>query len=92
MNRSKSEHVGPSHKSPSVAGRDQQSADLSLCGKPSFLVCRGKKSPGMTEVHSSTDLREPNNLNLQQTALKIQGIMKHQRNIVEMVDNANNNI
>ncbi|XP_017013639.2 uncharacterized protein [Drosophila takahashii] len=97
MNKSKSERFGPSQevgvpRTASGSVKDLQASDRNLCGKPSFLVCRGKKSPDMTEVDSSTDLREPNGSNLQQTALKIHGIMKHQRNIIEMVDDANNNI
>ncbi|XP_037721675.1 uncharacterized protein LOC119554728 [Drosophila subpulchrella] len=102
MSKSKSEIFGPSHKgcqqkvhlpkTPSVAGTDLHVADLSLCGKPSFHVCRGRKSPGMTEVDSSSDLRRPHSLNLQYTALKVQGIMKHQQNIIELVDDNNKNM
>ncbi|XP_016959369.1 uncharacterized protein LOC108030798 [Drosophila biarmipes] len=102
MSKSKSGIFGPSHggcqqkaqvpRTASVGGTDPHVADLSLCGKPSFLVCRGRKSPGLTEVGSLTDLRQPHSPNLQHTALKVQGIMKHQQNIIELVDDSNRNM
>ncbi|KAH8379906.1 hypothetical protein KR009_007967, partial [Drosophila setifemur] len=74
-----------------VPHEDPLVPDYSLCSKPSFFVCQGKKSPDLVEVNSFTDLRqlqaggEPIGLSLQQTPLKIQGIMKRQHNIIKMV-------
>ncbi|XP_017084242.1 uncharacterized protein LOC108116735 [Drosophila eugracilis] len=75
-----------------IAGKDSQDAGLSLCGKPSFLVCRGRKSSGLTEVDSFTDLSQPQRLALQQTNLKIQGIIKLQQHIIELVDDVDKKI
>ncbi|XP_017116022.1 uncharacterized protein LOC108138363 [Drosophila elegans] len=73
-------------KKPADSDSQTGDADLSLCGKPSFLVCSGKKSPDLTEVDSSTGLGHAHSSALQQTAFKVQGIVKHQQHIIKIVD------
>ncbi|XP_016971007.1 uncharacterized protein LOC108038690 [Drosophila rhopaloa] len=102
MSKSQSQIFGPSPKgcrqkvrlakTPADGESGAQAVDLSLCGKPSFLVCSGKKSPNLTEVDSSTDLRQAHSLAIQQNALKVQGIMNHQQHIIEIVDSVNESI
>ncbi|KAI8035665.1 uncharacterized protein LOC128260238 [Drosophila gunungcola] len=76
-------------KKPADGDNQNGDADLSLCGKPSFLVCNGKKSPDLTEVDSSTGLGHAHSSALQQTALKVQEIVKHQQHIIKIVDSVN---
>ncbi|XP_039488673.1 uncharacterized protein LOC120450016 [Drosophila santomea] len=81
MSKSKSDMFGSSHNN--CTKKVYEVAGVSLRGKPSYVVCRGKTSRGLTEVDSSTDLREPYNVAIQQ---EVQNIMKHQQNIIKMVD------
>ncbi|XP_026832939.1 uncharacterized protein LOC113563906 [Drosophila erecta] len=81
MSKSRSDMFGSSDRS--CKKKVAQVAGLRLRGKPSYVVCRGKMAPELTEVDSSTDLRQPCNVALQQG---VQDIMKHQQNIVKLVD------
>ncbi|XP_033161164.1 uncharacterized protein LOC117141677 [Drosophila mauritiana] len=81
MSKSKSEMFSSSDHSSKE--KVAQVADLRLCGKPSYVVCRGKTSPDLAEVDSTTDLGQPNDVALRQD---VQDIMKHQQNIIKLVD------
>ncbi|KAH8270204.1 hypothetical protein KR018_005513, partial [Drosophila ironensis] len=71
-----------------------QAINYSLCGKPSFFVCKGKKSPDLNEVNSSTDLRQlpvagaPAAFSYEKAAWKVKDIIKCQQHIIGMVSNA----
>ncbi|KAH8335045.1 hypothetical protein KR074_000659, partial [Drosophila pseudoananassae] len=69
-------------------------ASYNLCGKPSFIVCKGKKSPDLIEVDSDTDLRKvpPNRFSYEDTSLRVQDIMECQEHIIKTVESAKKKI
>lgn len=86
MSKSKSEMFRSSDSS--CKENAAQVANLRLCGKPSYVVCRGKMSPDLTEINT-TDIRQPYDVALRQD---VQDIIKHQLNIINLVDGVYRNI
>lgn len=71
-----------------------EASRYNLCGKPSFFVCKGKKSPNLNEVDSDTDLRQlqPTGFSYEDTSTRIQDIMECQQHIIRMVEGAKEKI
>ncbi|XP_017093253.2 uncharacterized protein [Drosophila bipectinata] len=69
-------------------------ACFNLCGKPSFIVCKGKKSPDLIEVDSESDLRKvpPIKFSYEDTSLRVQDIIECQENIIRTVEGAQKKI
>lgn len=71
-----------------------EASRYNLCGKPSFFVCKGKKSPNLNEVDSDTDLRQlqPNGFSYEDTSMRVQDIIECQQHIIRMVEGAKEKI
>ncbi|XP_033239291.1 uncharacterized protein [Drosophila pseudoobscura] len=64
--------------------KDPKGDAFSLCGKPSFIICKGRRIPDLIEVPSPPDLRQ---MQVGEGAiLKIQSIVKRQSRIMSLVD------
>ncbi|SPP87405.1 uncharacterized protein LOC117589413 [Drosophila guanche] len=72
------------HSVPKVQKKSPRD-DFNLCGKPSFIVCKGRRIPDLNEVTSDISDLEQKQAG-EEAILKIQSIVKRQSCIMSWVD------